>query len=916
MIDIDNQSRSLLDQFRAPEPEGAERQLSLLNFAMDQVVDCIFLMEDDSPRFAYVNRSAVETLGYTREELTGGMGVFDIDPEWSPQRWADFLPELHRRNRMTIETVHRTRDGRTIPVEVTSSHFEFEGRHHIIAIARDISQRRAAEAALRKSETMYRSVVNAMAEGVCFQNAQGEITTINPAAERIEGRTHADVVGKTSEAPDWDAIREDGSPFPGLEHPSMVTLRTGEPQANVIMGIGRPDGTRRWISINSQPMIPAGEAVPQGVVTTFHDITDRRLAEAAVRAREREYRTLAENTPDFIVRWDREMRRLYVNPAFADSVGSTTRQLVGTAFGTLYRPDLLALNRPSIAQLVERVTSAFASGVPWEGELSWWNLHGMRVFDLRLVPERGADGQIATVLGIGRDITVLKQSERQLRSLTDHSPDVIARFDLQGRYLYANRAIERVTGVPAAAHLGRLLGDVTGVGPDGAPAPSYLTIRRRLLEVAATARPAEIETEVLVRGVLQMFNTRLIPELDDRGAVASVLMVARDVTESRRLEDQLRQAQKMEAVGQLAGGIAHDFNNMLAVIQMQSSLMLLEGADAKVHEGLTQILGATERSANLTRQLLTFSRRHVPQPIDLDVSEVIANMTRLFRRVLGEDITLETRFAPSLPLVHADPGMMEQVLMNLGINARDAMPDGGCLGVALEGCTVDEQRAALRPGKTAGRYVCLSVSDTGTGIRPADLPRIFEPFFTTKEVGKGTGLGLATVFAIVEQHHGWIEVDSTLGRGTTFRVLLPAREGVTLPTARVPAPEVIRGGNETVLLVEDEAAVRMVTRSALERYGYRVLEADSGQRALEVWDAETKAVDLLLTDLIMPGGITGQQLAEQLLARSPGLKIIYISGYSPDVSTRVLGVDLGHTLLQKPISTGALATGVRRCLDG
>jgi CheY-like chemotaxis protein len=371
----------------------------------------------------------------------------------------------------------------------------------------------------------------------------------------------------------------------------------------------------------------------------------------------------------------------------------------------------------------------------------------------------------------------------------------------------------------------------------------------------------------------------------------------------------------MEAVGQLAGGIAHDFNNMLAVIHMQCALLLEEQAlPSEVREGVSEILAAAERASNLTRQLLLFSRRQVSQPIDLDIGETTSTMTRLMRRVLGEDIRLETRFAPGLPLVHADPGMMEQVLMNLAINARDAMPDGGTLTIALEQVQVDATRAALHAGRSAGRYVCLTVSDTGTGIAPDALPHIFEPFFTTKEVGKGTGLGLATVFGVVEQHQGWIEVESTVGRGTSFRVLLPAvQHGVAATVAETAARA--SAGTETILLVEDEPAVRASTRRVLELYGYRVIEAESGEQALSRWAAERTAIRLVVMDLVMPGGLSGRQLADRLLAERPDLPVLFITGYSPDIVRKVLKLDDPATLLRKPFGARELAEAVRRVLD-
>jgi CheY-like chemotaxis protein len=297
------------------------------------------------------------------------------------------------------------------------------------------------------------------------------------------------------------------------------------------------------------------------------------------------------------------------------------------------------------------------------------------------------------------------------------------------------------------------------------------------------------------------------------------------------------------------------------------------------------VVEASERAANLTRQLLTFSRKQVMQPQPLALNEVFANLTKRLNRAISENIDLQCHYEALLPYVQADPGMMEQVILNLVANARDAMPQGGQLRVATEQVTLDEAHARVNPEARAGEFVCLSVSDTGTGIAPEVLPRIFEPFFTTKEVGKGTGLGLATVYGIIKQHQGWLEVSSQLGEGSTFKVFLPA-----IPTpVRLAAAAEVRGGNETILLVEDEPALRLMTRRLLERKGYRIREATDGQEALEVWQSHAGEISLLLTDIIMPGEMTGRELAERLWRQRPGLKVIFTSGYTSCRSRARLG---------------------------
>ncbi len=372
----------------------------------------------------------------------------------------------------------------------------------------------------------------------------------------------------------------------------------------------------------------------------------------------------------------------------------------------------------------------------------------------------------------------------------------------------------------------------------------------------------------------------------------------------------------MESVGQLAGGIAHDFNNILTVIQGHAELLGLGGKlSAEAAESAQQIALAAERAANLTRQLLAFSRRQVLQPKNLDLNEVVNHMTKMLRRLLGEDITLQVNYAPSLPLIQADPGMLEQVLLNLAVNARDAMPKGGKLFVDTSVAHLDEASVRQDPEARPGEHVCLAVRDTGEGVAPENLGRIFEPFFTTKDVGKGTGLGLATVYGIVKQHRGWIKVASQLGKETTFQIFLPATAAQAPDPGTPGTAAAVPGGSETILVVEDEDPLRQLVCNLLKRFGYQVLDAGSGVAALPVWGRHKANVSLLLTDMVMPNGMSGRELAERLQREKPELKVIYSSGYSLAVVGNDMILREGVNFLQKPYTPRRLARAVRDCLD-
>ena len=385
-----------------------------------------------------------------------------------------------------------------------------------------------------------------------------------------------------------------------------------------------------------------------------------------------------------------------------------------------------------------------------------------------------------------------------------------------------------------------------------------------------------------------------------------------DITERANLEAQLRQSQKMESVGQLAAGVAHDFNNMLTIIQGHSGIMMARpNLPAELLDSAQAIYFAAERAASLTRQLLMFSRKNIMQPKLLDLKEVVGNMTKMFQRLLGEQVTLKFVPPAQLPAIRADTGMMEQVIMNLAVNARDAMPKGGTLTINLTSHNLEAGFVSSHPQARPGHFVRLEVTDTGMGMSPETQARIFEPFFTTKEVGKGTGLGLATVYGIVKQHEGWIEVSSEPGQGTSFDVFFPVcTDAIETAPPAAPAPSRIVGGDETILVVEDEPVLRDLALLILKEYGYRVLEATSGVEALAVWQNERDHIDLLLTDMVMPEGLSGGDLAEKLRAEKPALKVVCVSGYNVD---DIRYADM--TFLQKPYTRTTLAQTVRAALD-
>jgi signal transduction histidine kinase/ActR/RegA family two-component response regulator len=404
--------------------------------------------------------------------------------------------------------------------------------------------------------------------------------------------------------------------------------------------------------------------------------------------------------------------------------------------------------------------------------------------------------------------------------------------------------------------------------------------------------------------------------------IAGVLGNYHDISERKlaeaeksKLEAQFHQSQKIESIGQLAGGVAHDFNNILAVVMMQLGFLKRNSnQDAEAQELLAGLMEEVKRASNLPRQLLMFSRRSILEVKVLDMNEVVANLLKMLGRLIGEHITIRFEHNGGLPPVEADAGMMEQVVMNLALNARDAMPKGGLLTIGIEPVRIDAQRVKGKISARPGQFVCLSVTDTGCGIDKANLKRIFEPFFTTKDVGKGTGLGLATVDGIVAQHKGWVEVESELGKGTTFKVFLPAttqaREEKT-----TPGNIAVTRGHETILLVEDETSLRRLVAKGLTLLGYRVIEADNGRAAMKLWQEYVQQIDLLISDMQMPEGITGLDLSEKFKKEKPALKVIISSGYNVEMAGEGCSNPGGIVYFQKPYEFEVLSKTIRDCLD-
>jgi two-component system cell cycle sensor histidine kinase/response regulator CckA len=710
-----------------------------------------------------------------------------------------------------------------------------------------------------------------------------------PGMAAALGRRRWDLVISDCHLPRFSAlaalemVRNTGLDLPVI----VVTGAFGEEMAVAVTQAGAHDFLTKG---NLTRLVPA---VEREVREAAERIARRRMEEA-LRESESRFRILFEHSPEAIFLIDPHdpavlWRIVECNAVACLQSGYSRSELIGQPVG-LVDPKANKTERLQrhLDRLKQQETLQFesinqrrdGSRFPVEVSISDTTLEGRQL-----------------ILGIVRDITERKRAESEIKKLAafpKYNPNPVMEFDGEGRLTYFNTAAKELAW--SAGH----------ESPEPIVPPGTAEIVKECL--ASARKKLRVETAVANRIISWSFFPIL--------ANGVVHTYAYDITERVGLETQLRQSQKMEAVGQLAGGIAHDFNNLLTLIRGYCELIQFKpDLPADINSHIDQVSQACERATNLTRQLLTFSRKQVMQLKPLDLNELVNNLTKMLQRLLGEQMTLELKMQRQLPAILADAGMLEQILVNLTVNSRDAMPRGGKLIIETMVREIDPEYCRLQPDARAGLFVCLMVTDSGFGMDTATMARIFEPFFTTKEVGKGTGLGLSTVYGIVAQHQGWVTVHSEVNRGTTFKIFLPISAKAAQALTRENHPRHTRGGSETILLVEDEPALRAMARSALQSYGYRILEAASGPDALAIWAEADDQIDLLFTDMVMPGGMTGRDLAVAIHKKKPGLKVLYTSGYSVGLIQADFVLKEGVNFLAKPYSTVTLAQVVRTCIE-
>jgi PAS domain S-box-containing protein len=883
----------------------------VINTSVDSIITI-----DDRGRITAFNRAAERLFGYAKQEVLGQNVNLLMPPPEREQHDAHLGRYLRTGEKKVIglgrELVAQRKDGATFPIYLSLSEAREGDRPIFTGIVRDLTDRKQIE----KEQARLTAILKATTDMVATADLKGFVQYINHAGRKMLGLGEDQDVTSTRIVDyhaEWAAsiVTNVGIPA-AIENgfwsgETALLSRDGReiPLSQVIIAHTAPDGTIEYLSTIGRDITERSRA--QDEIRKLNKELEKQIIE--VRRAEERYHSIFENAVEGIFQTTADGRFIAANPAMArllgyDSPGDLMASVTDAQRDVYVDPD----SRAEFERRLQR--SDRVSGL----ELKYRRKDGSLVVvseSARAV--RDESGTLLYYEGIAEDITERKRAEAKIlseqlfsESIVNSLPGIFYLFDQTGKFLRWNKNFEQITGY-SPEEIGTLSPLDLFVGQE-----KELIAQRIQEAFAIGASDAEAH---LISKSGQCTPYYFTGARIDSNGQPCLIGLGLDIAERKLLEDQLRQAQKMEAIGQLAGGVAHDFNNLLTAINGYSGLALQKIDDDHPLRGyLEEIKKAGDRATNLTRQLLAFGRKQILQPLPINLNDVVTDINKMLRRLIGEDIVLTAKLEPTVPKIKADPGQVEQVLVNLVVNARDAMPHGGKLTIETSEVDLDREYADRHVGVVPGSYVMLAVSDTGTGMDEDTRARIFDPFFTTKEQGKGTGLGLSTVYGIVKQSGGNIWVYSELGHGTTFKVYLPvlAVDSQQTEAAAVELP--MPSGSETILLVEDEDVVRGLARKILEHAGYHVLEASRGEEAVRLCLERAGPIDLLLTDVVMPE-TSGKEVANRLTELLPGLRVLFMSGYTDAAIVHHGVLDSDVEFIQKPFSPAALCRRVREVLD-
>ena len=776
----------------------------------------------------------------------------------------------------------------------------------VTGILRDQSLK--TEQRLRETRDYLSSLIQHSNAPIIVWDKQLKITLFNPAFERLTGYKADKILGQSVEVLFPEERREqifqkinkilDGRSWEAVEIP--VRCENGQ------------IATYLWNSANIYA--PDGKTLIATIVQG-QDITERKQAEEIIKRFHFELDQILETAADGIRIIDKDFNVVRVNTTLAKMAGLNKKDMLGKKCYEAFKGELCHTENCLLKRIL--------SGENYiECEVEAERLDGSRISCLVVSrPYRSPDGELIGIIEDLRDISELKRLNRELEAAKTYAENIIANFldtlivtNPDGTIRTINQATLDLLEYKEEELIGKPVGMIFAEEEEEEEVKPLFTGTLEELAERGVVRNYELTYKTKSgRRIPMSFNASVMR--DEKGEILGLVAGAKDISKIKEVEAQLRQAQKMEAVGQLAGGVAHDFNNILTAIQGYTEIALMTvKEDNPLYSNLTEIRKAVERASNLTRQLLLFSRRQPMEMTPLNLNHVIHDLGKMLSRLIGEDISLNTDLAPELWTVKGDSGSMEQLIMNLVVNARDAMPDGGKINIKTENVLIDEEYCKTYRYAYPGKFICLSIRDTGVGMDKVIIDRIFEPFFTTKGPGKGTGMGLSVVYGIVKQHEGWINVESSPGKGAIFRIYLPALFMEHKDEQEMPVSlEELRGRGERILFVEDDESVRKLYTKMLSENGYRVFAAANAREALDIFEKEAGNFDLIFCDVVLPDD-RGPRLANQLLKIRPGISILFASGYSDEKSDWRTIREGGYLYIQKPYSLTDLLKGVKESL--
>ncbi len=899
-----------------------EEELKLTHSIIDQASFACFWINSDS-RITYANNRACRLLGYAREELLG-MSIQDIDPGFSEKIWCDYWQQLQKNQIQVFESVHQRRDGTRFPVEITANYVEFNNKRYSCAYVNDLTKRKQAEEARKVSEQRLRQAVRVSKIGIFDHDHLKNTIYLSPRQREILGwgpngpislQDYIDLVHPDDV--DWvkAAVRKSHDP-------------AGDGSWNVQHRIIRRDGSVRWLSARSQTFFEGtGQARrPARTVGAVTDITESKHAEKALRLSEERHKALYEtmrryehiisSTDDMMSFVDRNYIYLAVNNAYLKAHNKKRGDIVGHSVKEILGEEIF---NSQAKKNLDRALGGEA--VQFQ---AWFQFAGIgrRHMDVVYHPFADDRGNISGAVICLHDLTARRQaeqalsnSEKRFRELVEMLPVGVFETGANLKLKFANRQALEMFGY-SAQDLAEGLNGFDFIAPEDRDRAATEFIHRQ-----QGAPPGNIEYRALKKDGSQfpiLFHaTTIIKEgqfSGIRGVIVDIVERKRVEQEKFRIEKQYQQSQKMESIGRLAGGVAHDLNNLLSPILGYGEMLQEElSPNDKRRDSVEKILYAGIRARDLVRQLLAFSRKQTLEYIPVNLNKAVTDFIKLLHHTIREDIEIKSILSMDIGLVKADIGQIEQVIMNLAVNAQDAMPHGGCMTIETAPAELDESYAETHQSVNPGDYVMLAISDTGSGIDDDIRKHLFEPFFTTK--GKqGTGLGLATVYGIVKQHGGNIYVYSERDKGTTFKIYLPISAKLKIETDIEKVKVNDLRGSETILIVEDDQIVRDLAQIILKRHGYKIISAESGPQALECLASHAASVDMLLTDVVMPD-MNGRELFKRVSEIYPNMKVLYMSGYTDNVIVHRGILEEGIFFLQKPFSAQLLTTKVREVLE-